>query len=328
MDSVKRDAGPLRLGEKPVHPVSSSANRPFRGVMLLVAAVFLFACTDTTTKYLAMRYQVPVVMAFRYIVHCLLMVVLLLPFQGRKLVHTQRTSLVLVRATCLATASLFVGLALQRMPVAEATAVVFLAPLLVVLIAGRVLREKVGIVGWISATAGFVGVLMIARPSGGLDPAGVACALCGAGMIAAYQLLSRFLATTERTIALLFYTALVGAILFGILLPWFWEGQAPAPLQLVLFLSTGITAGLGHYLFTAAHRHAPASVLAAMMYLQLLWAGLLGWLAFGSVSEGITILGMCVVAASGAVVAIKTHIPSRAPVPKIRDLLDRKMRKI
>lgn len=283
-----------------------------RGALLLVAAVFLFACMDTTTKVLATTYEVPVVMAIRYIVHCLLMVVLLTPTQGRKLVQTRRTGLVLVRALCLAAASLFVGLALQRMPVAEATAIVFLAPLLVVLIAGQFMREKVGVIGWVAAVAGFAGVLMIARPGSGLDPAGVAYALCGAAVIAVYQLLSRVLAATESTVALLFYTALVGSILFGIFLPWFWEGQTPTLLQLLLFLGMGVMGGLGHFLFTAAHRHAPASVLAPMMYMQLLWAGLLGWLVFGQVSAGISILGMCVVAGSGAVVAVQSHRSRRA----------------
>ena len=165
-----------------------------RGALLVVAAVLLFACMDTTTKILTADYPVPVVMAVRYVVHCLLMVVLLTPTQGRDLVRTQRTGLVLVRAFCLAAASLFMGLALQRMPVAEATAIVFLAPLLVLVVAGQFMREHVGKVGWAAAAAGFAGVLMIARPGGGLDPAGVAYAMCAASVIAAYQLLSRVLA--------------------------------------------------------------------------------------------------------------------------------------
>lgn len=290
----------------------ATAQHPFRGVLLVLLAAFLFACMDTTTKYLAATYEVPVVMAVRYFVHCLLMLVLLTPSQGRKLFQTQRTGLVLVRALCLAAASLLVGLALQRMPVAEATAVVFLAPLLVVLVSGLLLRERVGLVGWVAAIAGFAGVLLIVRPGSGLDPAGVAFALCGAGVIAAYQLLSRVLATSERTLAMLFYTAVVGSIAFGILLPWSWHGQAPTGLQVFLFLSMGLTAGVGHFLFTAAHRHATASMLAPMMYLQLLWAGLLGWIVFGHVSDSISVLGMGVVAASGAAVAVKSHLSRRA----------------
>lgn len=310
---TRSDQSPLAdVPESPPGTSLAYIQHPFRGVMLLAAAMFLFACMDTTTKYLTASYEVPVVMAVRYVVHALLMVILLTPSHGRRLFQTQRTGLVVVRAACLAAASLFMGLALQRMPVAEATAMVFVAPLLVVLLAGHLMREKVGLLGWASAVTGFAGVLLIARPGSGLDPLGVVFALCGAGVIAVYQLLSRVLASTESTVAMLFHTALMGSVLFGVAMPWFWHGPQPSGLQMLLFVSMGVFGGVGHFLFTAAHRHAPASMLAPMLYLQLMWAGVLGWLVFGHVSDAISILGMCVVSASGAVVAIKSHLSRRA----------------
>ena len=112
------------------------AHHPLRGIAFFMAGVFLFACMDTITKYLTTQYLAPVVVAVRYIVHCLLMVIVLSPSQGRMLVRTQRTGMVIVRAACLAVGSLLFALALQRMPVAETSAVVFVAPLLVVLVAG------------------------------------------------------------------------------------------------------------------------------------------------------------------------------------------------
>lgn len=292
---------------------------PLRGALLLLAAVFLFACMDTTTKVLAADYAPAVVVAVRYIVHALLMLVLLAPTRGRQLVQTQRTGLVLVRAGCLAAASLLMALALQRLPVAEATAIMFVAPLLVMLLAAGLLKERVGLPGVLAAIGGFSGVLMIARPGGTLDGAGVGLALGAACMVASYQLLSRALVTTERTITLLFYAAMVGSIFYGLVAPWFWEGRPPSPLQALLFLSMGVMGGLGHFLFTAAHRHAPASVLAPMMYVQLLWAGLLGWLVFGHVSSGIDILGMGIVAACGVLVALNARREQRAFVAPAPD---------
>lgn len=299
---------PQLTAAQPLHP-----QHPVRGVLLVLAAVFLFACMDTTTKYLTAHYEVPVVIAVRYIVHGLLMLVLLAPTEGMRLVQTQRTGLVLVRCLCLAAASVLMGLALQRMPVAEATAIVFLAPLLVVLVGGWLMRENVGLIGWSCAIAGFLGVLLIARPGGGLDPVGALLAGGAACVIAAYQLLSRVLSTTERTVALLFYSALVGSLIYGLMAPWFWHGVMPTPMQALLFVSMGVTGGLGHFLFTAAHRHAAASALAPMMYIQLVWAALLGWLVFDHVSNGLSMLGMLVVAASGAVVALHAHRSRHAP---------------
>ncbi len=274
--------------------------------------VFVFACMDSTTKYLVARYDVPLVVAIRYLGHCLLMVILLAPRHGRELIRTERTGWVLVRALCLAAASLLISLAFQRMPVAEATAILFLSPLLVVLIAGPALGERVGALGWMAALAGFAGILLIAHPGAGLDPLGTACALGAAGVMAGYQLLSRVLARTERTLPMLFYTALVGSILYGVFLPWSWGGPAPTPLQALLFLGTGAMGGLGHFLFTAAYRHAPASVLAPMLYVQIVWASLLGWLVFGHVPEATSITGMCVVAGAGVLMALKSRLTRRA----------------
>ena len=282
---------------------------PYRGALLFILGLLLFACMDTTTKYLAARHEVPLIVAVRYIGNLLLMVALLAPTHGRQLVGTRRRGLVILRGMCLAAVSILVGFALQRMPVAETTAINFLAPILVVIAAGPILGERIGRLGWTAALLGFAGVLLIVRPGSGLEAIGVACALAGAAGNMAYQLLSRLLAATERTIALLFYTALVGAIAFGLALPWYWEDRPPSLLETVLFLSLGIYGGLGHFLFTAAYRDAPASRLAPMNYLQLLWAGLLGWIVFGHVPDRLSLLGMAIVAASGVMVAVKTRRP-------------------
>jgi drug/metabolite transporter (DMT)-like permease len=152
-------------------------------------------------------------------------------------------------------------------------------------------------------------VLRIVRPGSGLDAGGVAFALCAVVAGVVYPLLSRVLAASETTVALLFYTALVGAAGFGAFLPVFWPGVQPTLAQFLLFLSMGGTGGLGHSMYTAAYRHAPASLLAPMNYLQLLWAGLLGGIVFGHVPDHLSIIGMSVVALSGALVALKARRP-------------------
>jgi drug/metabolite transporter (DMT)-like permease len=284
---------------KPIHPIE--------GVFLFVSALFLFACMDTTTKYLATSYNIPLVIAIRYITHCILMVILLGPKHGKKLFKTVRTSLVLIRAASLAIASLFMGLALQRMPVAETTAIVFLGPMLVVLLSVLMLGERISNFGWVAAIFGFIGVLLIARPSSGLDITGTLFAFCVVGALVVYQLLSRVLVSTEQTLPMLFYTALFGSILYGIFLPWSWHGPEPSYWQVLLFLSMGISGGLGHFLYTAAYRHAPSSLLAPMNYLQLIWAGLLGWIVFHHVPDMLSILGITIITISGGLIALKSR---------------------
>ena len=285
------------------------AAHPLRGALLCVAALALFACMDATTKYLSQMHEVPLIVGVRFLGNLLLMTVLFGPTHGRVMVRTQRTGLVVLRGVCLACASLFIALALQRMPVAETTAITFLAPILLVVVAGPVLGERIGWVGWAATLFGFAGVLLIARPGSGLVASGVLFVLCAVAMNLGYQLLSRVLAASETTFALLFYTALAGSILYGLAMPWFIEDRAPSLFEAMLFASLGLFGGLGHFLFTAAFRHAPASLLAPLNYLQLLWAGLLGYLVFGHVPDAVSLLGMAVIAGSGVLVALKTKRP-------------------
>ena len=284
----------------------------FKGFTLVAVGLLLFACMDATTKYLTAHHNVPFVVAMRYIIQCSIMFVILAPRHSKHLIHTQRTGLVVVRSLALCCASLFVGLALQRMPVAETTAITFLAPMFVVLLS-PLLGEKISVIGWVAAIMGFTGVLFIARPGNGLDMAGIIFALLAVCANTVYQMLSRVLASTEKAITLLFYTAIIGSICFGLVMPWYWENKMPSNLDIVLFLVVGISGGLGHYLFTLAYRYAPASSLSPMLYLQLLWAGLLGWLIFDTTPDGLSILGMIIIAASGLMIALKSKF-ARAEV--------------
>jgi len=284
-------------------------HHPVRGALLCIMALALFACMDTVTKYLSQTHPVPLIVAARYLGNLLLMVGFLVPTHGRQMIRTQRTGLVWLRGLCLALASLLIGFGLQRMPVAETTAILFLSPILLVIVAGPFLGERVGPVGWVATAAGFCGVLLIARPGSGLVAAGVMFVLGAVVMNLGYQLLSRLLSATESTFALLFYTALAGSILYGLAVPWFMEDRAPSLLEVVLFASLGLFGGVGHYLFTAAFRYAPASLLAPFNYIQLLWAGLLGWLVFGHVPDAVSLIGMAIIAGSGVLIALKTGRP-------------------
>ncbi len=218
-------------------PASNNAaqpHNPLLGVILIASAVAAFACVDAMTKHLASAWNVPLVVAVRYIVNVLALAAIYLPGHGLAMLKTNRTGLVFVRGLCLSAASLFAGLALTRMPVAETISIIFLAPFVVMVLAIPLLGEKVTPAGWLAAVAGFCGVLLVARPGGGLDPLGVAFALGCAAVTVGYYLLSRILAKTESTMAMLFHTALIGAVLFGAYLPWSLKGPMPRALDLGL----------------------------------------------------------------------------------------------
>ena len=145
----------------------------WRGVLLVVFAGLFFTCNDTATKHLAQTIGVPFIIFVRYAVNLVLTIAIFAPIEGTGFMRTKRTGLVVLRGACLAGASLCLGLALKRMQVAEVTALVFLAPMLVVIIAGPMLGERVAKLDWLAAFLGFVGVLLIARPGGDVDAIGL-----------------------------------------------------------------------------------------------------------------------------------------------------------
>ncbi len=169
------------------------------------------------------------------------------------------------------------------------------------------LGERIGLAGWAASLGGFGGVLLIARPGSGLDPVGLAFMGVTVVATAIYQLLSRTLASSERQVTLVFYASLTGALGFGALLPFFWIDRAPEGRDLLLFLGMGAVGAFSHFLFGLAYKFTPASQLAPLNYVQLLWAGLLGWLIFGHFPDGLSLLGMGVILASGLLVALRSR---------------------
>ena len=286
--------------------------RPMTGILLVSLAVLAFALSDVVMKHLAASHSVPVIFAMRYLINLLLLAAILGPRHGAGLWRTRRTGLVAVRALSLAMGSLTMGLALKLMPVGETVAIVYLAPFLVMLLAVPLLGEKVSLVGWLAATAGFLGVLLIVRPGAGLAPWGVFCALTSAGFATCYHLLTRSLARTETMVAMLFQTALIGSVFFCLAALPNLQGFAPGMFDIGLLLLLGGLATLGHFLFTAAYREAPASLLAPVNYLHLAWAGGLGWLVFGHVPDGLSTGGMVLVCLGGVAAAARAHFQRKA----------------
>ncbi len=269
------------------------------GVILFLTAVFLFAALDATAKYLTAFFAVPLLVWARYFVHLVFMLVAIAPGMGREIVVTQRPWLMTFRALMLVGVTLLVQLAFRTLPLAETTAIVFVTPLLVALLAGPLLGEKLQARSWLATITGFCGVLLIARPGGAMVGIGVIYALGGALCYAIYQILTRKLSASEPPLRQLFYTALVGTVAMSFVLPAYWSGEMPSLKQALLIASLGFYGGTGHFLLIRAFREAPASTLSPLLYVQLIWAMLLGWIVFGQLPDLPATIGMLIIGASG-----------------------------
>lgn len=285
---------------------------PLRAIALMLSALLLFALLDATVKHLAETFAVPLLVWARYTVHCTLMVLFLAPSMRARLFRSRRAGSQVARALMLVCTTGFGMAALRLMPLAETTALGFVAPLIVTLLAGPLLGERIGAIRWLAVLAGFAGVLLIARPGGMLGAIGVVLALCAAFSYSMYQILTRHLAATENPVTLLFCTAAVGTVVMSAALPWFWGGPMPSARQALLIASLGLYGGMGHFLLTHAFRHAPASMLSPFLYVQLIWATLLGWAVFGHLPDALAVIGMTIIAASGLMLALVERFRRRS----------------
>ncbi len=276
--------------------------QPLKGIALIGLAVLMFASHDALSKYLSGFYPIVMVVWARYVVHTLLMLVVFVPRSGfSAVVRTKRPGLQLLRALCLIGTSLFFTTGLRYIPLAEATSVNFLAPLLVTALSVPLLGERVSRGQWAAVIAGFVGVLIVVRPGGALFTPAIALPLCSALCFGFYQLLTRMLSGVDSPTTSNFLTGIFNSLIMTALLPFFWS--TPTWGHGLFMLGLGTCGMLGHMLLTQAFRHAAPAMLAPFSYGQILFAGMYGYLIFDHMPDAFGVVGIVVICLSGLAVA-------------------------
>ncbi len=285
---------------------------------MVMTAVAIFSVGDLMAKYLTRFYPIALIVWARFAFHLLLVVVVLGPRYGRSLVRTTRLGAQALRGLLLAFGSVFFVSALKYMPLAETTAIAYLAPLLVTLMSVVFLKEKVELARWIAVFCGFVGVLTIIRPGTNVFTWAVLLPIGNAISFASYQILTRRLAGLESPYTSIFYAGLVGMALMSFVLPSVWTPPQSA-LHAALFVGIGTLGGFGHLILIKAYDHAPASRLAPFSYSQLIWVAAIGFLAFGDFPDAWSLLGIAILIASGIYIASHQRRSERQLVSQGKD---------
>lgn len=279
----------------------SGVNHPFKGILLVVLATFLFASHDALSKYLSGFYPIIMIVWARYLVHTLLMAGIFLPQAGLRVLRSKRPGLQALRALCLLGTSLLFTTGLLFIPLAEATAVNFLAPLLVTALSAPLLAERVSRGQWIAVLAGFIGVLIVVHPGGDLFTPAVLLPFGSALCFSFYQVLTRKLSDIDSPTTSNFFAGLCNTLAMSALVPFFW--QLPSPVHGMLMLALGGCGMCAHLFLTQAFRHAAPALLAPFGYGQIVFAGLLGYLVFAHTPEFAAMLGIALICLSGLVAA-------------------------
>lgn len=256
-----------------------------------------FISLDTTMKHLLESYSLLQVTWGRFFFATVVSIFLCGP-RLPQLAVTQAPKLQLVRSLLLMATTGIFNYAIHFTPLATATTIMFTSPLLVVVLSGPMLGEKVGMRRWLGVGVGFLGALVVVRPweEGLSQMSGALILLVAALFNSNYQLITRKVRGDDPLTSLL-YTATAGAIVTSAALPWFWTWpDAFGWLQLV---GTGIFGGLGHFCLIRAMRAAPASVVAPFSYTSLIWASLFGFVIWGDWPDGFTWAGAALIIGSG-----------------------------
>ena len=301
------------IGQKiPGSPGQLNGDHPLRRALpLILLAGLCFASLDTTAKYLVADHTLFLVVWARYAGQMLIVTPIAWQRGGHGFWRTRHLRIQLLRSLCLvvATACFFGGL--RFLPLAEASAITFLAPMFAIVLSMPVLGERPTRARWMAAIAGFVGILFLIRPGSAVFHPATGLLVLAAISNALYQLLTRKL-PNDAPYTTLFYTALVGTVLLSLGLPFADLPSAVTLSDAFFLVLLGLLAGIGHWMLITAFLMAPASLLAPFTYLHMIWATVYGYLIFGQLPDGISALGMAVIVGSG--VALVLHERRRADI--------------
>ncbi|WP_420723486.1 MULTISPECIES: DMT family transporter [unclassified Hwanghaeella] len=295
--AAKVAAVPVRLDSGP--------GRPLMAALLMTLAAALFACLNGLVKQTNLMGMDALQISF---LRSVFAAGAMLPFliqpirkNGFAYLIPQRPFLMLFRGATACVGVIVWMTALTMLPLAEVTAISFAAPLFATIGSAVILRETVRLRRWTAVAIGFFGVLVILRP--GMVPleAGTFWALAAAGGMAMSALLIKLLTRTEPPERIVFWTNV--CLTVGTLIPALTVWMPMTPELWLLGIGMGVTGAISHILMTKAFAAADASIVIPFDYARLPFVAIVGYFAFGQVSDYITWIGAAIIASSAIYIA-------------------------
>jgi drug/metabolite transporter (DMT)-like permease len=267
------------------------------GILYMLVSVFAFSIQNAIGKWLAQTYPIPMLVFFRSAVALIPSFILVLRAGGLGVMRTTRLGAQFSRAAIWGGSNVASFFAYHLLPLADAVALTFAAPLFLTALSYPMLKERVGRARWIAVSVGFLGVLVVAHPSGngtliGMGSA-LACAICNA----VGTLTVRGLTKTDHSASIVTWTAIFMTAGALPVLPFYWV--TPTPLDFCLFCSIGLIGGVSQYWTTLALYYAPAAAVSPFNYTALIWSSALGFVVWSELPTGPTIIGGAIVTLTG-----------------------------
>jgi drug/metabolite transporter (DMT)-like permease len=297
---------PLPSKKSAKRTAPARADRPFRGIALILASTVFLGASDVTAKYLSATLPSIEIAWIRFFVFALIMSPAMLPGSRLYALHTRRPGLQVMRGVALLASSLFFISGLRFLPIAEASATGFVSPLFVTALSIVFLGERVGVRRWIATAVGLIGVLIILRPgTSAFHPAAffpIVSALAWAGTL----IMTRMMSGREHALTTMTYSSIAGVCVLCALVPFVWVTPSWHDIAFGIFIGVASTAG--QWIVVLAFRYADASVLAPFSYTQLLWVSILGFIVFGELPDIWTVTGAAFIVGSGLYTAHRERV--------------------
>ncbi|MEO0730863.1 MAG: DMT family transporter [Pseudomonadota bacterium] len=280
---------------------ASDETPPFRTILIasaaMIGAVLGFTMLDAVNKVLVKTYN-PFFLSWARSAGQVLILLALIPLLGAgKLFRTNRPLLQVARGFCIAGVSLSVTLAVRHLPLVETYVIGFLAPFLATVIASIVLAERATPFQWGVITAGFVGVLIALRPGTPEFSWPLIYPVAFAVINSVYFVLTRLGARTETPEAQLFYVGVFATAALSVFMPFHWEAPTAAAWGLISL--TGLLGTTAHILLIYAFSRGATAVISPMVYTQIIWSAIIGYVVFDDVPLWTTWIGAAVVVIAG-----------------------------
>ncbi|MCE8522814.1 DMT family transporter [Ruegeria pomeroyi] len=274
---------------------------------------FMFSLCDVQAKFLTGEFH-PMQVVWARQLGLFVGVAVLLAFQGLKIFSTRRPVLQVLRGLlAAASAALFIS-GIKFIPLADAAAVTFVAPFIVTILAALILREKVGLRRWSAVAIGFLGAMIVIRPGLGVMHPAVLLIVAGAAAFALRQVVSRWVASHDKTMTTVAYTATASVLALSIPLPFVWVAPTTAQ-QWALLGGMAFSAAIGEVFIIKALEIGQATVLAPMQYSIMIWATLWGWIVFAQLPDLWTWFGTFIIIATGLYIVARERRIARASRP-------------
>jgi drug/metabolite transporter (DMT)-like permease len=269
------------------------------GILLMVATTMVFAAQDGISRHLAAEYNVMMVVMIRYWFFAAFVIAVATRKAGglRAAAETKLPLVQAFRGLLLAAEIVVMVLGFVYLGLVEAHAVFACYPLLIAALSGPVLGERVGWRRWVAIGVGFLGVLIILQPDGGVFSPFALIPFLAALMFALYGLLTRYVGRQDSAATSFFWTGTVGAVFATLTGIWFWEPMSVPDWGWMGALC--ITGALGHFLLIKVYEVAEASAVQPFAYLQLPFAAAIGMAIFGETLRTNVMIGAGMIVAAG-----------------------------